>query len=261
MLVICAVIFNTIYRQTSVNVNLYSAALAEETVATVSDAYYNQYLASMQTNLHNFCNERYLELSIHAMNEEFTGESNYEAPDEYRNSLLYSAEAYFEIENYVFITYDGETLQSFDLATIEDGSAIVEAALKDLQSDALYASWQEKGGKYTQNGQGYVLVWETSMSTPIIRSAGLLRCNVNELVNEVKDVAAEQTGTLLDNMDGLFSRNISVMIAAISSIFLLVLAVSVILSKKISRSGCFRSMICLKRPGRGRNTGRCWNLR
>ena len=232
---ICAVIFNTIYRQTSVNVNLYSAALADETVTTVSDAYYSQYLASMQTNLHNFCNERYLELSIHAMNEEYTGESYYEAPDEYRNSLLYSAEAYFEAENYVFLTYDGETLRSCDLTTIEDGSAIVEAALKDLQSDALYASWQEKNGEYTQNGQGYVLVWENlSAHSDYQISCGLLRYNVNELVNAVKDVAAEQTGTLLDNMDGLFSRNISIMLAAIGSIFLLVLAVSVILSKKIS---------------------------
>lgn len=232
---ICTVMFNVIYRQTSVNVNLYSAALADKTVATVSDAYYSQYLASMQTNLHNFCNERYLELSIHAINEEYTGESDYEAPDEYRNSLLYSAEAYFETDHYVFLTYDGKTLQSYDLSSGENGSTIVNAALTDLNSDALYSSWKEKGGEYTQNGQGYVLVWENLSSHSDYQiSCGLLRYNVNELVTAVKDVAAEQTGTLLDSMDELFSRNISVMIAAIISIFLLVLAVSAILSKKIS---------------------------
>ena len=54
---ICTMIFNMIYQQASVNVNLYSGAMAGQTVSAVSDAYYQQFLASQQQYLHDIGKE------------------------------------------------------------------------------------------------------------------------------------------------------------------------------------------------------------
>lgn len=61
---ICTAVFNMIYQQASVNVNLYSGELAGQTVSTVTDAYYQQFLSAQQQYLRDFGREMALAENI-----------------------------------------------------------------------------------------------------------------------------------------------------------------------------------------------------
>lgn len=248
---ICTAVFNIINQKASVNVNLYSTALVGQTVSTVSDAYYQQFLCAMQNNIKNFCNERSLELHINEMYQDFTGEAYSESPEDYCRSLFFSAETYFSETDYVFLTYDGKTLQSQTVSDGQDASDITDAAFAafDLMAadapeyfaghsnyaDYLSETYSESNGIYTKDGNGYVIAWHNMNTDSEYNIAcGILMYNVNDCIQPIKQAADIQTGDLLSNMDSLFRKYFSMMIVSVICVFIVFLLISAILSKKIA---------------------------
>ena len=237
---ICTVIFNMIYRQTSVNVNLYSGALAGQTVSAVSDAYYQQFMYAQQQYLRDFGREQMLK--------------RYEMPDENRDVLWQmtandAAEYFSGID--AFFLYDGETLSGYDLNTGVQDDYIMQYALavfdqqvaksseyygnQTVFTDYLHADMAEPGGLCAAEGAGYVIAWDNMCNYGGSNLCfGLLLCNVNSWIEPVREIADAQTDGLLDNMDSLFRKYMYMMIVSAVCIFALFLVISAILSKKIS---------------------------
>ena len=236
---ICSVIFNMIYQQASVNVNLYSGAMAGQTVSAVSDAYYQQFLASQQQYLHDFGKEMALLLydgSIDTQN--------------WREALRQQAVTYFSSAD-VFFLYDGDALRSYRMYSDENEEQLMNeaAAFFDQKAaeapeyygnqsnfiDWLNTCMEQPCGSYTKAGEGYVIAWDNMLNYSGENLCfGVLMRNVNSWVEPIKECADEQTDTLLNNMDRLFRKYIYMMIISIICVFALFLVISAILSKKIA---------------------------
>ncbi|MBP0971526.1 MAG: HAMP domain-containing histidine kinase, partial [Oscillospiraceae bacterium] len=236
---ICTVIFNMIYQQASVNVNLYSGALAGQTVSAVSDAYYQQFLASQQQYLHDFGREMALLLydgSIDTQN--------------WQDTLRQQAVTYFSTAD-VFFLYDGEALRSYRMYSDENDEQLMNEAAAFFDQKAAeapecygdqrdFSGWLDACkempcGSYTKDGEGYVIAWDNMLNYSEENLCfGVLMRNVNSWVEPIKECADEQTDTLLNNMDRLFRKYIYMMIISIICVFALFLVISAILSKKIA---------------------------
>ncbi|MBP0974762.1 MAG: HAMP domain-containing histidine kinase, partial [Oscillospiraceae bacterium] len=236
---ICTMIFNMIYQQASVNVNLYSGAMAGQTVSAVSDAYYQQFLASQQQYLHDFGKEMALLLyegSIDTQN--------------WREALRQQAVTYFSSAD-VFFLYDGSTLDSYEMYSAENAERMMQdmIALFDQKAeeapeyygnqsnfiDWLNTCMEQPCGSYTKDVEGYVIAWDNTLNYSGENLCfGVLMRNVNSWVEPIKECADEQTDTLLNNMDRLFRKYIFMMIISIICVFALFLVISAILSKKIA---------------------------
>ena len=234
---ICTVIFNMIYRQASVNVDLYSGALAGQTVSVVSDAYYQQFLSAQQQYLRDFGRE----LSL--LYQDADGAS-------LRENLPDDAQAYFNSSD-VFFFYDGDALCSYLLHTGErDDSAMQDALAVFGQKTANapeafggqtdFADWlnscrEQPCGAYAKEGTGYVIAWDNLCNYSGENLCfGLLMQDVNSWVSPVRESADQQTEALLNNMDSLFRKYMYMMIAAVICVFALFLVISAILSKRIA---------------------------
>ncbi len=236
---ICTMIFNMIYQQASVNVNLYSGAMAGQTVSAVSDAYYQQFLASQQQYLHDFGKEMALLLyegSIDTQNR--------------REALRQQAVTYFSSAD-VFFLYDGSTLDSYEMYSAENAERMMQDMIALFDQKAAEApeyydnqrnffGWlntcmEQSCGSYTKDGEGYVIAWDNMLNYSGENLCfGVLMRNVNSWVEPIKECADEQTDTLLNNMDRIFRKYIFMMIISIICVFALFLVISAILSKKIA---------------------------
>lgn len=236
---ICTAIFNMIYQQASVNVNLYSGELAGQTVSLVSDAYYQQFLSSQQQYLRDFGREMALLLYQDGMSAE-----------DRRENLQYQAVNYFSNAD-VFFLYDGEALCSYELGTADNADLIMQDAIavfdqKAAEFPEYYGSqtdffgWldvcmEQQRGSYSKDGAGYVIAWDNLCNYSGENLCfGVLMKNVNDWVEPIKETADQQTNALLSGMDSLFRKYMYRMLISILSVFALFLAISAILSKKIA---------------------------
>ena len=236
---ICTVIFNMIYQQASVNVNLYSGELAGQTVSAVSDAYYQQFLSSQQQYLRDFGREMALLLYQFDMSAE-----------DRRENLQYQAVNYFSNAN-VFFLYDGEALHSYELGTADNADLIMQDAIAVFDQKAAempeyygsqtdFSGWldvcmEQQCGSYAKDGAGYVIAWDNLCNyTGDNLCFGVLMQNVNSWMEPIRECADEQTNALLDSLDSMFRKYVSVMIAAVLSVFAVFLVISAALSKKIA---------------------------
>ena len=228
-----------IYRQATVNVNLYSGAMAGQTVDAVSAAYYQQFLSSQQQYLRDFGREQNLLQSM--MNE---------SEDAGRQALVEQAMHYFDT-SYLFFLYDGQTLECYDLLTGKrDDAAMQEAiAIFDLKAAEMpeyfggqtdFESCMQVGmdlpfGTYAKEGTGYVIAWDNMHCySEQDLCFGLLLTDINNWIEPVRNNADEQTGSLLDRMDSLFRKYMYMMISSVIGVFALFLVISAILSKRIA---------------------------
>lgn len=236
---ICTAIFNMIYQQASVNVNLYSGELAGQTVSAVSDAYYQQFLSSQQQYLRDFGREMSLLLYQFDMSAE-----------DLRENLQYQAFNYFNNAD-VFFLYDGEALHSYELGTADNADLIMQDAIAVFDQKAaempeyygsqtdffgwLDACMEQQRGSYAKDGAGYVIAWDNLCNyTGDNLCFGVLMQNVNGWMEPIRACADEQTNALLDSLDSMFRKYVSVMIAAVLCVFAVFLVISAALSKKIA---------------------------
>ena len=63
---------------------------------------------------------------------------------------------------------------------------------------------------------------------------GIVNCNANSATEPINALAGEEASALIGHMDSLFKKYIYIMIASLFSIFLLFIAISAILSKKLA---------------------------
>ena len=234
---ICTLIFNMIYQQASVNVNLYSGALAGHTVTAVSDAYYQQFLSAQQQYLHDFGRE--ISLLYQHTDTVISG-----------NDLRERAQAYFSSAD-AFFLYDGETLCSYEMETDAIADAVMQETVAVFDQQAAespesygnqtrFSGWldackDQPCGAYAREGAGYIIAWDNLCNyTGENLCFGLLMQNVNGWVEPVRSSADEQTETLLNNMDSLFRKYMYMMILSVICVFALFLVISAILSKKIA---------------------------
>ena len=236
---ICTVIFNMIYQQASVNVNLYSGALAGQTVSAVSDAYYQQFLSAQQQYLRDFGRE----MSLLLYQDNMSAEAR-------RDSLQYQAVNYFSSAD-VFFLYDGEALCSYEMETDAVADAVMQKAAavfdqKAAESPELYgyqtdfsgwldACMKQPCGTYAKEGAGYIIAWDNMLNYSGENLCfGVLMQAVNDWVEPIRNSADEQTESLLNNMDSLFRKYMYMMILSVICVFALFLVISAILSKKIA---------------------------
>lgn len=236
---ICTLIFNMIYQQASVNVNLYSGALAGQTVSAVSDAYYQQFLAAQQQYLHDFGREMSLLLYQYDMN----------AADR-REYLCNQAITYFSSAD-VFFLYDGEALCSYQIFADGDAEVLMQDAAaafsqkaaehpEDYGNQSDFAGWldacmEQPCGSYAKEGAGYIIAWDNLLNYSGENLCfGVLMQNVSGWVEPVRETADQQTEALLNNMDSLFRKYMYMMIISVICVFALFLLISAILSKKIA---------------------------
>ena len=189
---ICTVIFQIIYQQASVNVDLYSGALAGQTVSVVSDAYYQQFLSAQQQYLRDFGRE----ISL-----------LYQNADEalFRDNLPEHAQAYFNSSD-VFFLYDGNALCSYNLHTGERDASDVQDAIavfdrKTAESPEAFggqtgfAAWldacrEQPCGAYAAEGAGYIIAWDNLCNYSGENLCfGLLMQNVSSWVEPVRESA------------------------------------------------------------------------
>ena len=236
---ICTVIFNMIYQQASVNVNLYSGALAGQTVSAVSDAYYQQFLSAHQQYLRDFGRE----MSLLLYQDNMSAEAR-------RDSLQYQAVNYFSSAD-VFFLYDGEALCSYEMETDAVADAVMQKAAavfdqKAAESPEFYgnqtdfsgwldACMKQPCGTYAKEGAGYIIAWDNMLNYSGENLCfGVLMQAVNDWVEPIRNSADEQTESLLNNMDSLFRKYMYMMILSVICVFALFLVISAILSKKIA---------------------------
>ncbi len=250
VLAICTALFHITYRKTADTVREYFGELPRKTVATVSDAYYQQFQTSIGTFLDFFCRDFSHELARYGATRE-----DYEALDGLLwNHVSGHATAYF------FNTYcsdstlfccDSTGFRCCSLDTFEDGSDVFNECLKQLDADvqahpeyyqdqANFADYirvtaQTGGASYSKGGDGCVVVWSNlNQTTEYDLCIGILMDHANNWVRPIDQVAVEQSDAVIQSMDGMFRKYISIMVASAAGVLLVFILVSAILSKKLA---------------------------
>ena len=134
---ICTVIFNMIYQQASVNVNLYSGALAGQTVTAVSDAYYQQFLSAQQQYLQDFGRE------ISLLYQNADTDISYDDLRDHAQAYFRSADAFFLYDGTVLCSYEMETDAIAD-AVMQEATAVFD--LKAAESPESYGNQSDFSG-------------------------------------------------------------------------------------------------------------------
>ena len=99
----------------------------------------------------------------------------------------------------------------------------------------LDACMEQPCGSYAKEGTGYVIAWDNLCNyTGDNLCFGVLMQNVNSWMEPIRACADEQTNALLDSLDSMFRKYVSVMIAAVLCVFAVFLVISAALSKKIA---------------------------
>ena len=92
-------------------------------------------------------------------------------------------------------------------------------------------------GIYTLEGQGFICAWDHLINHNVGYDDicyGIILFNQNYYKDLINEIAAEQTDSLLGEMNDLFQKSIYIMVAVISGVLILFIVISVILSKKLS---------------------------
>lgn len=234
---ICTAIFNMIYQQASVNVNLYSGELAGQTVSTVSDAYYQQFLSAQQQYLRDFGRE------IALLSQNGYMDISDDTLRDYAQEFFSSADLFF--------LYDSEALRSYGIDPADNADLIMQDAIGVFDQKAaefpeyygsqtdffgwLDACMEQQRGSYAKDGAGYVIAWDNLCNyTGENLCFGVLMQNVNSWIEPIRACADEQTDALLNSLDSMFRKYVLMIIISVICIFAVFLVISAALSKKIA---------------------------
>ena len=94
---------------------------------------------------------------------------------------------------------------------------------------------EQQRGSYAKDGAGYVIAWDNLCNyTGDNLCFGVLMQNVNSWIEPIRECADEQTDALLNSLDSMFRKYVSLMIASVLCVFAVFLLISAALSKKIA---------------------------
>ena len=246
VLAICTAIFNIAYRQAAKTASYHSKQLADGSISIISDAVYQHDLSALQNVLRNFCNETSLEMRAYGY---FPSKKT-----DFINYINQKASAYFNYSfcsSCVFFVMPEDEISSFSLEDGSDGSRKITGTLEAFDTklsseplsyddassygDYLYSRRTEASGDYFQDGSGYIIAWDNMINyTDTDLCVGIVNCEANSATEPINALAGEEASSLIGHMDSLFRKYIYIMIASLFSIFLLFIAISAILSKKLA---------------------------
>ncbi len=245
VMTICTLTFNSVYNKAANAVETNSAKLADETITSVSDAYYSQMLDTLKSEIKHFC----INIGIEATAYQYSFE-NY---DDYTDFICADSYDYFGYTSYAacFI-YDGETIKwnpiyndYFEEKSLDDIVQLFDEEISENYEEyhasdfinLLDMNKNENTGCFCAKGEGYIIAWDKMWcENPFNKEicVGLLWQNTNSIVAPIKEHASQKTDELLLNLDNMFKKYIYIMIASVIGTFLLFALISVIISKKLS---------------------------
>ena len=245
VMTICTLTFNSVYNKAVNAVENSSARLADDTINSVSEAYYSQMLETLKSEIKHFCINIGIETTAYQYDFE-----NYEA---LRNYIFADSYDYFGDASYAAcFVYDGETIkwnpihiEYFENTSLNDIVHLFDREISENYEkyhandfiDLLDMKKNENTGCFYTKGEGYIIAWGKMWNeNPFNKEmcVGLLWQDTNSIVAPIKEHAVQKTDELLLNLDNVFRKYIYIMIASVIGTFLLFALISVIISKKLS---------------------------
>ena len=242
VLIICASMFELIYKQTGRNVDNHFAEFSDEAISVVSDSLYQRNMANMQTVLHCFCGQ---------MSERLSGQYNEGLTFDYSFAYKSEARSYFRdamMTNCVFFVISDIGIRSIDITTEESNDEKMYEAFDEMTKSGDYInndsqtyefylchSDEERNGSYTKGGEGFIVVWDEMSAYSLgERRVGLIMYDSNNWIQQVNEVAVNETSRLTESMDKLFVKYIYMMLIAVAGVLFVFIVISAILSKKLA---------------------------
>ena len=247
---ICTAIFRIVFQQASDTVKAHAPKITSTAVSVVSEAIYQQRLASLQDQLYAFAQN--VSMLLPGLDEapELTEE-------ELEQRIAGNAEMYFQLSetdplNVFFFCTDGEIRSIFP--DTEPGSTIIRNALAafDLNirqnpefygADTTFLSWMDQvsqettgsGSSYSRENEGYLIAWDNLYNyAPYNLCFGMIQSHQNLVVNAMDNAANEKSELLIQDMNTLFTKYFWILLAAVSGVLLVFIAVSVVISKRLA---------------------------
>ena len=244
---ICTAIFNVMYHQALDSVDKHSAELADKTVNTVSEAYYQMNLSAAQGTMSLF--GRNIGTEIYAYDEHFRDQEElitYVAPcaQPYLRDTCHSSGIFF------ILTKDG--IHGIDLESDESCDQLAEELFENLDQtvrkepkfygyyptfrDYVYNRRQTMGGDYLKAGKGQIIAWDNLINySEYDLCYGIIVNNTNNwLIAPVNEVVKTESDSLNRKLDSMFRKYVYIMLASIGGVLLLFTLISLILSKKLA---------------------------
>jgi len=247
VIAICTVIFNVMYHQALNRVDRHSTELADKTVNTVSEAYYQMNLSAAQGTLTLF--GRNIGTEINAYDQHFHDQEElitYVAPSAYPLLMdsCHSSGIFF------ILTKDG--IQGINLQYDESCDQLAEELFETLDQivkeepkyygyyptfrDYVYNHRKTPGGNYLKSGKGQIIAWDNLINySEYDLCYGIIVNDANDwLVAPVNEVTKMETIALNRTLNAMFRKYVYIMLASIGGVFLLFIIISYILSKKLA---------------------------
>lgn len=242
VMMICTMIFERVYKQTAQNVNDHSMKLADNTISVIDDAYYQQFLSSLQIILRNYVNEYCYELDKYE-----------EGIDkDFRTFLANQTSAFFyDPEQYVYFMYFDGVMTTYTMPDISYADHIMNKASRELSKqiaeapeyfngttnlmDYIDSTRYARSGMYTKKGKGYVIAWDNmNRHSDYDICVGLMMTDINGYVEPLKEQANIQSALLMDQLNTIFRKYIYIMLGSMGGILIIFIIISAIISKKLS---------------------------
>ncbi|MCR5601117.1 MAG: HAMP domain-containing histidine kinase [Ruminococcus sp.] len=248
IMMIFYLVFNLVYKRSTNIVVEHTSKIASNTVDTTAHGFFQIKLGSLQSSIESFGDSVCTVIG-----------SLQDIPDLDQNLVLEThlmeyfdiSPSNWEIEGIIGFTFSNGEFHS--IPSDPEGDRIIQETIEEFNNDYeqhsdFYGeeySFQKHVGQYTElssgtyslKGSGYICAWDHLINHNVLYDDicyGVIMFNQNHYTELINNIAAEQTKSLLDEMNTLFQRYVYVIIAVIAGVMVLFIIISVILSKKLS---------------------------
>ncbi|WP_296725896.1 HAMP domain-containing sensor histidine kinase [Ruminococcus sp.] len=247
IMIIFVFVFNLVYKRSTNIVVSHTSKIASNTVDTTAHGFYQVTLGNLQSSLESFGTNICTVLG-----------SLQDIPDIDQKLVLethmidfFEIDTSYEFNNVIGFTYSNGEFHS--IPSEPECDRMIQQAIEALDKEyAKEPSFYGIGntlqrnieqyteistGIYTLEGQGFICAWDHLINHNVGYDDicyGIILFNQNHYKDLINEIAAEQTDSLLGEMNDLFQRSIYIMVAVISGVLILFIVISVILSKKLS---------------------------
>lgn len=247
IMIIFVFVFNLVYKRSTNIVVSHTSKIASNTVDTTAHGFYQVTLGNLQSSLESFGTNICTVLG-----------SLQDIPDIDQELVLkthmidfFEIDTSHEFNDVIGFTYSNGEFHS--IPSEPECDRMIQQAVEALDKEyAKEPSFYGMGntlqrnieqyteistGIYTLEGQGFICAWDHLINHTVGYDDicyGIILFDQNHYKDLINKIAAEQTDSLLGEMNDLFQRSIYIMVAVISGVLILFIVISVILSKKLS---------------------------
>lgn len=247
IMIIFVFVFNLVYKRSTNIVVSHTSKIASNTVDTTAHGFYQVTLGNLQSSLESFGTNICTVLG-----------SLQDIPDIDQELVLethmidfFEIDTSREFNDVIGFTYSNGEFHS--IPSEPECDRMIQQAVEALDKEyAKESSFYGVGntlqrnieqyteistGIYTLEGQGFICAWDHLINHNVGYDDicyGIILFDQNHYKDLINEIAAEQTDSLLGEMNDLFQRSIYIMVAVISGVLIFFIMISVILSKKLS---------------------------